>query len=179
MKKAKNTWKKLWKPGKIMEKSWNFVGQPQWEPCVCGTVCYRSVTKLSVWYSSLTQSPERCLKNKICWNSHLVIRLFTVTVGHSNQTPTDSQFQQNCVNFSTRNSIVLSWTDNTARLSKHARFRVFCFACMVLPHRVGPPYTKISRSGWNWDRLVNDVCRLFAFNFPICIEHRCIPREGK
>ena len=34
-KRQKIPGKKLWKPGKIMEESWNFVGQPQWEPWVC------------------------------------------------------------------------------------------------------------------------------------------------
>ena len=30
---GKNTWKFTKKPGKIMEKSWNFVSPKKWEPC--------------------------------------------------------------------------------------------------------------------------------------------------
>ena len=33
LKIMKNTWKFTEKPGKIMEKSWNFVSPEKWEPC--------------------------------------------------------------------------------------------------------------------------------------------------
>ena len=32
LKIIKNTWKLIKKPGKIMEKSWNFVSLKKWEP---------------------------------------------------------------------------------------------------------------------------------------------------